>query len=271
MDQLGFTSLVLLDEPDEILEGPLLRAFETVAPKSALKLEPTEAFDAEQALRCNVDGHEIVCAVFSGQIPAQEYDHAARNSIFWLDADATLTHHRGYVVMAAVGQETALGLIRAQAIAMTRLAAALCEAMPASGLFWNSGCVFTPPANVMRAANNFTRGLWPVDIWVGWKVFKKKMSNQNILAIRSRGAADFLGYELQMPPFEATDNKEPMRILINTTAHLIGTGNAIPDGNKVIVKGERETMYSVRMGEAGQPGIAELKVIEEIRPGASPG
>lgn len=266
MDQLGFTSLVLLDEPEEILTRPLQRAFEAVAPKSALKMEPTEAFDAEQAFRCSVDGHEIVCAVYSGQIPLEEYDLAARNSIFWLDADTNLDHHRGYLVLAAVERETVLGLVRAQAIAMTRLAAALCEAMPAAGLFWNSGCVFTPPANVMRAAHNFSRGLWPVDIWVGWKLFKKKMSNQNILAIRSRGAADFLGFELQMPPFQATDNKEPMRILINTTAYLIGQGNVIPDGNKVVVKGERETQYTVKMGPAGQPGIAELKVIEEIPP-----
>ncbi|MFK7944959.1 MAG: hypothetical protein AB8B85_18900 [Paracoccaceae bacterium] len=266
MDPLGFTSLVLLDEAVDLLEGPLRRAFGVIAPKSSLTITPTEAYDSDQAVRCAVDGHEIVCAIFKGQIPAEEYDRAAKNSIFWLDADAALADHRGYLVMAAAEKETAQGLVRAQAIAMTRLAAALCEAMPASGVFWTSGGVFSSPQAVIRATTNISRGRWPVDVWVGWQVFKKKLSNQNILAIRSRGAAEFLGFELQMPPFEATDNKEPMRILINTTAYLVGQGNIIPDGNTVIVKGERETRYSVRMGRGGQPGIAELTIVGELPP-----
>ncbi|MEM1300745.1 MAG: hypothetical protein AAGH68_15850 [Pseudomonadota bacterium] len=266
MDPIGFTSLVMLDEAAEILEGPLQRAFSYVAPKSSLSLTETEAFDSLQAVRCSVDGHEIVCALYEGQMPEAEYDIAAKNSVFWLDADAHVGAHGAYLVMAAAEKETAMGLVRAQAVAMTRLAAALCEALPASGLYWTSGGVFSPPQAVTKATTNIAQGRWPVDVWVGWKIFAHKQSNRRILAIRSRGAADFLGFELQMPPFEASDNKEPMRILVNTAAHLVAHGNIIPDGNTVIVKGERQTRYSVKMGRGGQPGIAELQVIEELPP-----
>ena len=266
MDPIGFTSLLMLDAPDELLAAPLQRAFAYGAPKSVLTVEPTDAFEAQQAVRCTVDGHEIVCAIYEGQMPGREYEDAARNSIFWLDADAHLGAHGAYLVMAAAEKETVLGLIRAQAIAMTRLAAALCETLPASGMYWTSGGVFSPPEAVTRATTSIAKGHWPVDVWIGWKVFADKRSNRRILGLRSRGAADFLGYELQMPPFEAADNKEPMRILINTTAHLIAHGNIIPDGNNVIVKGEREARYSVTMGQGGQPGIAELQVIEQLPP-----
>lgn len=262
MDALGFTCLITLDEAVDILEAPLRRAFACSAPRSTLEITPCASDDAAQAFMLDVDGHKVVCAMFEGAMPEEEYVHGAANSIFWLDATASLADHGAFLVLSAPTVETAHGLVRAQAIALTRLAAALCETLPASGLYWAPAGVFSTPEAVARAAGNINRGRWPVDVWVGWEVFKDKQSNRRVFALRSRGAARFLGFELQMPPFEAIDNNEPMRILMTATAHLIGHGSILRDGQEVIVKGERKAEYRLKMGADGNPGIAELVVMD---------
>ena len=260
-DPLGFTCMVLLDEPSEVIASALKHAFGYAAPRSSIEIEDAFSANADQALRVSVDGHEIICAVFSHAMPEDEYDFAVDNSIFWLEAADRLYEHRAFVVMTAPERQTVHGLARAQAIAMTRLAAAMCEVMPACGVYWDSAGVMAKPEAVVRASNNIARDKWPVDLWIGWTVYAKRNTNMRVLALRSRGAAPFLGFELRIPPFEATDDKEPMRLLMIATGHLLAHGSVIKDGQRVDITGERPMSYQLRMGTADEPGLAELTVI----------
>ena len=261
MDDLGFVCLIALDEAVEILPSPLRHAFAYTAPRSAMTIEAADPAGAEQAFRITVDNQVIACAVFEGPLPEAEYEFAQRKSLFWKDAGVEMDGHRGFVALAADHREALHGMARAQAVAITRLAAALCEALPARGVYWKTADTLSPPEAIARAAGGIDRGKWPVDIWIGWQMYGEDDPEHPVLGLHTRGASAFLGFELEIPPFAVADRKEPLRILYGASGYLMNHGDVIRDGQQVEVIGERRTSYTLHVGADGNAAVARLNVI----------
>lgn len=262
MDDLGFTAFVALSQMDDILVGPLRRCFSEVAPSSSLILEPAASRDTEQAFRASVDGHEFVIALFLGRIPREELDFAIKKSIFWPDAKMELETHQAFLTVAASERQARHGLARAQSIALTRLLAALVEVMPASGVYWSGAQTCSPPQRIADAPPQIQRGKWPVDVWIGYQLFRRDDNAGEVIGLQTRGAAAYLGFELEIPPFPVAERKEPLRILYNAAGYLMSHGDVIRDGQIVEVEGERRTSYQLHLGASGEPGLARLNVLE---------
>ena len=260
MDELGFVCLIALDELVEILPSPLRRAFAYVAPRSSMIIEASDPAGAEQAFKITVDNQVIGCAVFNGPLPEEEYEFAQRKSLFWKDAGVEMGGHQAFVALAADRSEAVHGLARTQATALTRLAAALCEVLPARGAFWKSADTLSPAESMARAASGFNQGKWPVDIWIGWQMYGEDDEENPVLGLHTRGASAFLGFELEIPPFPVADRKEPLRILYGAMGYLMNYGDAIRDGQQVEVIGERRTDYKLHLGADGNPAVARLTV-----------
>lgn len=263
MDDLGLICLVALDELAEILPGPLATAFELTAPRSVLEIEDAPAHGCEQAFMMTVDGHVFGCASYDSPLPEEEYEFAERKSMFFQDAGMQMSTHQAFVALCAAEPETGHGLVRAQAVALTRLAAALCEVMPAQGIYWRGADTLSAPEAVARAAAAFYKGKWPVDIWIGWQMYGDDDPRHPVLGLHTRGAADYLGYELDIPPFPVSDKIEPLRILYGAAGYLIEHGDVIRDGQFVEVIGERRTDFKILPATADTPRIAQLTVLED--------
>lgn len=263
MEDLGLICLIALDELVDILPGPLATAFELTAPRSLLQIENAEACDCEQAFTMNVDGHVFACATYDGPLPEEEYEFAERKSLFWQDAGMQMSSHRAFVALCAAEPETGHGLVRAQAVALTRLAAAICEVLPVQGLYWRSADTLSAPQAIARAAAAIDKGKWPVDIWIGWQMYGDDNDDQPVLGLHTRGAAEFLGFELDIPPFPVIDKIEPLRILYGAAGYLLARGDVIREGQFVEVVGERRTDFKILPATAGRPRTAQLTVVED--------
>jgi len=269
--EIGAMCLIALDEADDIFPRLLRRAFAHFAPRSLLGLSRVHDAGATHAFTFEVDGNTIGAAVIDGQMPAPEWKVAAAHSLFWPDAMAAMSGHRGYIALGAEGRYTALGLARAQAVALTRLAAALMEVMPSQGLYWRGAETCAPPDRVARAAYGLGQGKWPVDLWVGWTHFARDAATPEVVGLQTRGAKAYLGYELEVPPATVSDPKEPLRILFNTAGYLMDRGTIVVDGQWVEVTGERRTRFTLHHGRDGAPRIARLSLPDATAPQAVTG
>lgn len=262
-DALGFTCLIALDELVDVLPSPLRHAIAVVAPTSSVSISEVDApRGTAQAFRIDIDNQLFGAALFDGAMPAEEYAFAEQKSLFWQDAGIMMQGHGAFLAISADHVETVHGLARAQAVALTRLAAAFCEALPARGVYWRGADTLSAPSSIARAASSIRQGKWPVDVWIGWQMYGDDEADPMVLGLHTRGARDFLGFELEIPPFAVTDKKEPLRILHAASAYLMNFGDVIRDGQHVEVIGERRTDYTLHMGANGNPEVARLTVLE---------
>lgn len=260
---LGLTCIIALDDAPEIVPSQLIRAMQFVAPRSSVKVRTRRIGDVEQSLILEVDQHVFACAVFSGRIPDPEFSFSLHKSIFWPDAAESMAQHGAYVVLSACDPESRHGLVRAQAVALTRLSASLAEILPSCGVLWNGSLISTSPQRLASAPMEIASGKWPVDVWIGYQFFGQEDAERPFLGLQTRGAAAFLGFEMEVPPFYVDDRKEPVRILYNAVGYLMNYGDVIRDGQLVEVEGERRTQYSLHLGINGEPGLARLSVLPQ--------
>lgn len=262
MDELGFMCLIALDEAEPVYPQQLERAFRYVAPRSTLALEARAASDCEQAILAEVDGHAFVIALYDQPIPEPEYATVVRQSLFWPQAGEEMARHKAFLAVSAAERQRSHGLARAQAVALTRLAAALAEAAPSLGIYWRGAEASVPPGRLAEGATEIASGLWPVDIWLGYVMFGRDDPEHPVLGLQTRGAADYLGFELEIAPYIVESRMEPIRIVFNAIAYLMNYGDVIRDGQIVEVSGERRTTYKLHFGGPDKPGIARLTVME---------
>ena len=258
---LGLTCIIALDDVAEVMPSQLVRAMGFVAPRSSVKLRDSVVTSEEQRLIIQVDQHEFACAIFTGRIPDPEYSFALHKSIFWPDPTENMAHHKAFIVISASEQESRHGLVRAQAVALTRLSASIAEILPSCGVLWNGSLICTSPQRLALAPTEIASGKWPVDVWVGYQFFGQEDVERPYLGLQTRGAADYLGFEMEVPPFFVDDRKEPVRILYNAVGYLMNYGDVIKDGQLVEVQGERRTQYQLHLGANGEPGLARLTVL----------
>ena len=263
LDDLGQTCLIALDAADEIVPSQLIRAMRYVAPTSDVRVEDAVRTDAAQSCVIRVDNHVFACAVFEGQLPKKELTFAIHKSIFWPDAEESTSAHGAFCVISAAEREHRHGLIRAQAVALTRLAASLAEILPSTGVMWEGSLICSSPQRIAAAPAEIAGGKWPVDVWIGYQYTGPKGGDLSVLGLRTRGAARFLGFEIEVPPFGISDRLEPVRILYNTVGYLMNYGDVIRDGQLVEVSGERRTQSRIHLGADGEPGVARLTVLPQ--------
>lgn len=258
---LGLTCIIALDDVVDIVPSQVVRSLGFVAPRSSVDVRSSPVQGPEQSLIVQVDQCTFACAVFEGRIPDPEYSFSLHKSVFWPDAAESMAQHRAFVVISASEQESRHGLVRAQAVALTRLTATLAEILPSSGILWNGSLICTSPQRLAAAPAEIATGKWPVDVWVGYQFFGEEDVERPFLGLQTRGASDYLGFEMEVPPFFVSDRKEPVRIMYNAVGYLMNYGDVIKDGQLVEVEGERRTHYQLHLGVNGEPGLARLTVL----------
>ncbi|MEM7671637.1 MAG: hypothetical protein AAF317_21370, partial [Pseudomonadota bacterium] len=229
MSDLGLTCLIALEDWDDLDPDLLVSAIQRLSPRSSATAYRVVADPGEDALMVSVDGHDFAVAVMTGQIPEPDLSDAMTQSVFWRDAASEIARHRAFSVLSAVERQVSLGLTRAQAIALTSLAAGVAECLPSLGLYWRGAEGLVPPSRLLSAQREIAQNYWPVDIWIGYSFYRKGDGNEQLIGVQSRGALDYLGFEVEVPPLRIIDDdwKEPLRILFTTLAHLIALGQKI--------------------------------------------
>lgn len=264
MTDLGLTCMIALDEPDGIFPDSLARTLHSLSPKTSVYARSVPGLDAESALMADVDGHQFVVAVMAGQIPEPDLTKALKQSLFWRDARSAISGHKAFAVLTAIENHTVLGLVRAQAIALTTLAAGVAECLPSQGLYWRGADGMVPPTRLLDAQREISRDYWPVDIWIGYSFYREDSDDGLMIGVQSRGAVAYLGFEIEVPPIPIFEDdwKEPLRILFATIAHLIALGQKIRDGQHVQVPGERRTSWRLHTETSSGTPLARLTLIQ---------
>lgn len=263
MDDLGLTCFAALPEWEPPDPRTLRKALGRYAPQASVEIRPRLAEDGQAAVEVMLDRQSFLIVTMPGPLPREECDRAAANALFWPQAGQALAGHRAFVAIAAIGAEDRHGLVRAQAIAMTRLAAAVVHGMGALGLYWRGAEIAAPPGRVIDAVDELDRGKWPADLWVGYMFYGRDTAEAPVIGAQTRGAAAYLGFEIEVPPIPVNpnDRKEPLRILFGATGFLLAMGHRIRDGQRVQILGERVTEWTLHHSETGGPGLAQLTLV----------
>ena len=260
--------MIGLETADPIDPKRLRRAFAQIAPRSSLILDRRTESAATDAWAIEVDGHLFGVATFHGRIPDPQYSQAVEGALFWPGAGDLMGRHRAFCTIAAADLQGGHGLARAQSIALTRLLAAMIDVIPGLGVMWADARSLTAPDRVMAAPFEIDRGKWPLDLWLGWRHFGNNTAHPPVIGVRTVGAAAYLGFEIELSPTVAVEEKEPLRILFNAVAYLMNFGDIIRDGQLVHVSGERRTTYNLDLDADGRPNLARLVVVDSDQPNA---
>lgn len=263
MSSLGLMCMIALDELVPIDLFALRRAVQLVAPRSGMTVERRKAPPSETALIVDFDGQLFAIHACGDRIPEADYQEAVVGNLFWPEAADAMARHRASVTICGVERHRVHGLARAQAVALTRLAAAVAEATPSCGVHWLGTKAMASPDRLARATGELARHLWPVDLWLGYTFYGTDRPGERlVVGVQTMGAAAYLGFEIEVPPFEVVDKIEPIRILFGAVGYLMAYGDVIRDGTLVEVKGERRTQYQLHLGGGSAPGLARLEVLK---------
>lgn len=264
---MGVVALVALNEATSPDVARLRDALLAASPRSDIALTRVPPDTAADAMAIDIDGHRFGAATHHGPLPEPETGNAIRSSVFWPEADDVLARHAAFLAVGAARRENVLGLVRAQAVALTRLLSVLVQTLPASGILWRSAGSWNPPDRIRRAVVSIDEGRWPLDIWFGWQFIRQKGADKTVMGLQTRGAADYLGFELALDPLSVRDPKELLRILAKVAGYLMDRGSVIPDGQLLNIEGQRPLRYQMHPGGGGQPALARLTLDNASQPG----
>lgn len=267
--RLGLGCFIALEEAVDIAPAALMRAFAETVPRSFLSVE-RRATGAEGAgLSAKVDGMAFAMLVAPHPLEPEQLLEAGYANVFWPEGPAEIAPHRAVIAIVGEERERGHGRVRAQAIALTKLAAAVAEITPSLGVYWPIAETLAAPERLPRAVRELGEGKWPVDLWIGYTFFGVDEPGEPLLVgVQSRGAVDYFGFEIEVPPFEVERRSEPIYILLGAAGYLMNFGDVIPDGQLVEVIGAKRTKYELHLGRGDQTGLAQLRVLE---PGQQPG
>lgn len=231
MSGLGVLCMVALNEVGPLDLFALRRAAQTVAPRSTLTIERRRAPPAETVLIVDLDGERLALHGAPGRIPEREYQAGIAGNLFWPEAVDAMARHRAIVTVCGMERAEGLPAVRAQAAAVTRLAAAVAEATGACGAHWLGTGSMASPARLIAAAREIERRRWPADLWLGYVALGvERPGARPLMGARSEGATEYLGAEIEVPPYEAADRLEPIRVLFAGIGRLIGRGAPLAEG-----------------------------------------
>ncbi len=259
MRDVGLMCMLALAQPGPLDLFAVRRAVGQVAPRSAVTLERRRAPPSETVLIVVIDGHRFVVHATPERLPEQDYAQAVAGNLLWPDAGDAMAHHAASVAICATDREHGHGLLRTQAAALTRLAAAVSEGTKALGVHWHGTAAMASPARLVRAAGELGRGSWPVDLWLGYALTGGgRQGERPVVGARTVGAQSFFGVELEIPPYSAGEMIEPIRMLFGAAASLLASGEPVRDGMAVTVRGEDRRAFRLVL-DREQAGVARLE------------
>jgi hypothetical protein len=258
MSELGLFCMVALGAPGELEAARLLGALGDAAPRSAISVETCETTPGESAFAVEIDRQHFAVVAMPGKLPL-EVDAAARQAgLLWPGRHAALDAHRGFIAISAAERASGHGLVRAQAVALTRLAAALAKLTPALAICWPTAASAIAPERLALAVAAIPAGIWPVDLWIGYTLIGADRGGAQLIGARTRGAVAYFGAEIEIAPMPVTDKVEPLRIILNLTGHMMAHGAHVRDRQPIQVLGERCLFVQRVPGGAGRPGLIRL-------------
>jgi hypothetical protein len=250
--------LVVLEQPVELDPAAAMDALSGIAPHSDIAVEARDPGTGSGGLAVRIDGHDYAVSAFPRQMPAEICSMVQTGGAFWAEREKALESHRGFLAISAAEPARGHGLLRAQAVALTRLAAALAGMLPVLGVVWPAAGTAVAAERLAKAPEQIQAGIWPVDLWIGFQLFGVKRSGGNLIGARSRGAAAYFGSEIEVVPMAAKDQAEPLRILMNTAGHLMASGPHLRDGQQMQVRGERAMRVALALRNDGRPSPIRL-------------
>ncbi|MEO0624437.1 MAG: hypothetical protein AAFU49_03665 [Pseudomonadota bacterium] len=263
MSDLGLACMLALEDYAPLDLFGLRRAVAQVAPRSTIQIERRRTPPGESALFVEFDGQPFVVHASQERMPEAEYKEAVAGNLFWPEAGDAMARHSACVTVCGAIRQRGHGLVRAQAIALTRLAASVSLAYQAVGVHWLGTRAMASPSRLSRAAEELGNHLWPVDLWLGYVHFgTDRPGEQLVIGVQTVGAKEYLGFEIEVPQIPVVDKIEPIRILFGAVGYLIAHGRVIEDGKLVEVQGERLSRWRLHLGKEDAPGLAQLTVVE---------
>jgi hypothetical protein len=273
MRDLGLICLIPLAEPARLDAAAVREALRRVAPRADVVIEqrPTDEGggdddDSGGGLAVSIDRQDFAAVALAGRLPQEVYDGAMQSPVGWRGRAEALAGERAFVAAAAAEPVSGHGLARAQAIALTRLAAALAETLPALAVVWEPSRIAAPPERLARLPELMLQERWPVEIWVGYRLLRASPDDRGSIGARSHGAATYFGSEIEVVPFPTDDPGEPLRIALGIVGHLMAHGSHIRDGQTIRTPKGRRARCSLHPGREGGPGVIRLAL--EAAPGS---
>jgi hypothetical protein len=158
-----------------------------------------------------------------------------------------------------------------QAGEVTMMAAALCDIVPALGVYWCSGDTVTRPEHFQEAAAGFANGKPPVEGWLQLRLFKGKAGNGRPgVGMMTTGLMPFAGREIEFPPAELHPNIVAEKV-IGMASYLLAKGPVVDHGHTIgISNDEAIRVRHLDRGRFTPRPVYEL-TLEVLDPSQSPG
>jgi len=266
MNGLGLMCLIALSEPARLDARALRETLGQTAPRSDVTVEPRLSEAGERGLVIRIDRQDFAAVVLEGRLPQQVHDAAMHAPVGWPGRAEALAGERAFVAVAAAEPVTGHGLARAQAVALSRLAAALAGTLPARALVWTAAGVAASTARFAHIPAEILQERWPVDVWIGFRLLGMQAEGGERFGALSHGAARFFGSEIEVVPYATTDRSEPLRLGLATAAHLMTHGSHLRDGQALQAKNTPRARCSLHPGPNGGPGVIRLTVEADATP-----
>ena len=263
-DDLGLICAVPLERMVYLDARRLERALRAHAPGRPVQvLDRLQGADAS-GLLVILDGHHCAVMAVDGRLPEPEFAGALAENPLWPAAADRMRRHRAFIIVTLVEPPQDHADVRAQAATQTRLAAVLCELFPALGAYWPGAAAAVPPERVRRAVEGLNQNRWPADLWIGYEFRGTDADGGGLfVGIRSKGAARFIGAEVEVPPRHVRDRAEAILYLDRAVADLLTRGRRIRDGEPVRMGERNEAWHQVRYVSHGEVSVMALRELEE--------
>ena len=260
MDDLGLICAIALERMAYLDAARLERALAAMVPGQPVSVLDRLHDRQRSGLLVGLNGHDCAVMAVEGRLPEPEFAGALTPSPLWPEAAAAMARHEAFVILTAVRPAADYREACAQAAMQTRLAAVLCEMLPAVGAFWPGAAAAVPVGRVRQAVGDLNQNRWPADLWVGYE-FRGR--DGLFIGIRSQGATRFIGVELEIPPRRVESEAEAVRYLYRALSDLLSRGRKVRDGEPVRMGGRREIWHQARYVTVGDAPIAALRELEE--------
>jgi len=195
----------------------ILRAARELFPAS--EIEASDGDDPDFGFEC--DGVTVIVVPMPFPIPKPDVDEAVVRSWMWPEARAAMGAQHEHVLVTALGGASG----HETSMAATRLAAAVCRAGDAVGVYWgNAGHLLEPEAFVQDSLADVP----PVHLWVGLVISGK--TEDGPYSMSSCGMAELGFLELEVvdattPPADLAD------VGYSLVMYLVENGSVLEDGH----------------------------------------
>ena len=209
------------------LQEQVERQFPTL-PAAVAHLPGAGAAIGQRGFALSVAGVALAVMFVDAPLPEEAYGNALRLNRIWPEAASAMRAHRAHVVVGMV-QEINRKTALAEASAVTLLAAALSELLPATAMIWTTAASITSPASLRAHAQRLATAV-PLDIWLqlAWLDGPPTPDGKRTLAVLTQGLLPFVGRELEFAPRPLDPPTVALRVL-GAGEYLIINGPVIKE------------------------------------------